>query len=296
MIYRVDYLLAVILSGVIVGVLVSRRTANIEPGRLARGYFVIIAMLLAIRAAVFVCGIVLANGAVWNTIGSGIGDGSNFLLGGIVGIASRRSERREILCDPSVYSALCLSAGFSFVIAGYAKAFYMEGMTQFFAQSGYSTPFLKFIMTIEVLGGIGLLIPWTVLSAIAGLSIDMFGAIFTHIHNGDSINDSTGAISALIRFGVILTLWAWRPRHESDMVSMRQRFVGIAIAAALCAAAAAAGSALMRRQTPRLTAALVLQMSETNSCAWRSKAPNCRCMRRPDHAIALTLVPLIGGA
>jgi uncharacterized membrane protein YphA (DoxX/SURF4 family) len=190
------------------------------------------------------------NASIWNTIGAAIGDVGSFLFGALLGIAALRTERRQILCDPEVYSILCLSAGLGFVMSGYIKALYMQGMIEFFAQSGYSTSFLKFIMTIEVLGGIGLLISWTVLPAIAGLSVDMFGAIYTHIYNGDPLNDSTGAIGALIRFSAIVALWAWRPRSDDVEGSVRRRFVAAGLGMALCLSTAVAGSALIRRFSP----------------------------------------------
>jgi len=218
--------------------------------------------------------VVLANASVWNKIGSGCGDAGNFLLGGIFGIAALRKDRREILCDPAIYSALCLFTGIVFVLAGYVKALYMQGMIEFFTQSGYSTPFLKFIMTIEVLGGIGLLIPWTALPAIAGLSIDMFGAIYTHIHNGDPLNDSTGAIASLIRFGVIVALWAWRPRPDDFPGSVRRRFARAGIVAVVCVSAAVSGSALVRHLSPPASARQAkAQVFDTPSFAKLGRLP-----------------------
>lgn len=254
MIYRVDYVIGVMLAGVAAGAIFSRKTSRIEPARLARAYFVIVAVLLGLRVVDFVCSVVLADAALWNKIANGMGDASNFLLGALFGVAALRKERREILCDPAVYSALCLVAGVGFVITGYVKAFYLQGMGDFFVQSGYSTTFLKFIMTAEVLGGLGLVIPWTVLPAIAGLSVDMFGAIYTHIHNGDPLNDSTGAIATLIRLGVIALLWAWRPRQNAANDSARRRILGVAMAAVCCAIAAVTGSEIVRhavRQSPQ---------------------------------------------
>lgn len=250
MIYRVDYLLAVIFAGMIAGALVGRWTSHIRPTRLARWYFIVIAVLVAMRIVAFVCGTVLGLGPAWSTISSVIGDAGNFLLGALFGLGLLRTEGREFLCDPAVYSALCLTSGLGFVMAGYAKALHMEGMIQFFTQSGYSTPFLKFIVAAEVFGGIGLLIPWTVLPAVAGLSIDMFGAVYTHIHNGDSIHDSTGAISALIRLGVIAVLWALRPRPGAPSASTRRRLAAVAIGAVICAGVAVAGSAMVRHLSP----------------------------------------------
>ena len=120
------------------------------------------------------------------------GDVSNFFFGAIFGVSLVRPQRLALLLEPAVYSALCLSTGFGFLTAGFVKALYLQGMIEFFVQPGYSMTFLKFIMTAEVLCGAALLIPWAILPAVAGLSIDMFGAIYTHIHNGDPINDSTG--------------------------------------------------------------------------------------------------------
>ena len=69
-------------------------------------------------------------------------------------------------------------------------------MTTFFHQSGYSVGFLKCVITVEAFAALALLIPATVLPAILVLTVDMFGAIYTHMHNGDPLNDSTGAIIA----------------------------------------------------------------------------------------------------
>ncbi len=52
-------------------------------------------------------------------------------------------------------------------------------MTEFFTQSGYSVTFLRFIVIAEIFGGIGLLLPWAFIPALAGLTIDMFGAVLT---------------------------------------------------------------------------------------------------------------------
>ncbi len=227
---------------------------QIAGARLTHGYFVLTAVLVALRVSAVVCGIVLGQ-AFWNHISSGIGDGLNLLLGAILGMAARRAEPREFLCAPEVYSALCLASGMAFVMASYSKAFSMAGMLEFFTQSGYSARFLKFIISAEVLGGIGLMIPWTVQPAIAGLSVDMFGAVYTHIHNGDPLNDSTGAIGQLIRLAILAVLWAWRPRPEARPGSTRRRIVAIALGAAISVSAAVMGSALVRRLSQPVPAA-----------------------------------------
>jgi uncharacterized membrane protein YphA (DoxX/SURF4 family) len=244
-VYRVDYIAAVFLAGLIAGALLSRPASRVEPSRLARRYFSLFAVVIAVRVVAFVC-IVMIPSAVWSKVFAGTGDASNFLFGAIFGLAALRSDRRELVCDPAVFSVLCLSAGVGFVMNGYLSASVgTTGMSQFFVQSGYSAHFQMFIATAELLGGVGLLIPWTALPAIAGLSIDMFGAIYTHIHNGDPLNDSTGAIAALIRFAAIVAIWAWRP--GSDAKSTRRRLASAIVVAVLCACAAVVGGTLVRR-------------------------------------------------
>lgn len=245
--YRVDYILAVFLAGLIVGALLSRPTSRVEPSRLARRYFILFATVIAVRVLVFVCLVLRPQASACGAIFAGTGDATNFLFAVIFGLAALRSDRGELLCNSAVFSVLCLSAGIGYVMSGYLSASIgTSSMSQFFVQSGYSAQFQMFIATAEVLGGVGLLIPWTALPAIAGLSIDMFGAIYTHVHNGDPLNDSTGAIAALIRFAAIVAIWAW-PRPGSETKSTHRRLAGATIVAVSCACAAVVGGTLVRR-------------------------------------------------
>ena len=245
MIYRVDYLLALIFAGLVFGAAFGRLAMKIQPSRLARIYFCTVVALLALRAAAFAAGMLLSSGTFWSTVSSATGDAGNFLFGALFGLAAFRQDRREFLLNTKVYSALCLSVALNFAIAGLGKAFSIEAMVPFFAQSGYSTSFLKFIVIAEVFGGMGLLIPWAMLPSLIGLSIDMFGAVATHIHNGDPIHDSTGAIGMLIRLSTLAVLWAMR-RPARVKASMRASLLGVALGAVACAIVAVSGSALMR--------------------------------------------------
>lgn len=246
MIYRIDYVLALILAGAAVGALLGR-ISHIESSRIARAYYLLIAARVVLGSVIFACSIVFANGALWSKMGSGVGDVSNFFFGAIFGVSLVRPKRLALLLEPAVYSALCLSTGFGFLTSGFVKAFYLQGMIEFFVQSGYSMTFLKFIMTAEVLCGAALLIPWAVLPAVAGLSIDMFGAIYTHIHNGDPINDSTGAVAMLIRLGAIAVLWALRPRPSASASYITRRsLIRVGGGALVCLVAAITGSGLAR--------------------------------------------------
>jgi uncharacterized membrane protein YphA (DoxX/SURF4 family) len=83
---------------------------------------------------------------------------------------------------------------------------------------GYSRPFLAGIGVLEVLGGLGLILPsWTrimpILSAVAavGLVIIMIGAVVTHVrHNEGKQVFGTGFITLLLAF-VALGRWLLAP-------------------------------------------------------------------------------------
>jgi len=108
-------------------------------------------------AATFFGLAVLPATATWSRAGNIIGDGGNLLLGALFGAALGRTRRLDLLREPAVFDGLCLMTAYIFVTAGFVKALFMQGMSDFFTQSGYSLGFLKFIMTAEVLGGAALL-------------------------------------------------------------------------------------------------------------------------------------------
>jgi uncharacterized membrane protein YphA (DoxX/SURF4 family) len=249
MLFRVDYLLALIVAGAIAGALAADFFANIETSRLARAYYVLIAVRVTLGITLFVLTYVLPVPGPWSSLSKLFGDGTNFLLGALFGLVLRRSKPPEILLEPQVYSALCLSAGYSILIAGVGKAFSMQAMTDFFTQSGYSISFLKFIMVAEIIGGAALLIPWATLPAAIGISVDMMGAVITHVHNGDPLNDSTGAIAMLFRLAAIAVVWSLRPRSADPPRPIHGRLATVTICAALCLVAAIAGSSAMRHAT-----------------------------------------------
>jgi uncharacterized membrane protein YphA (DoxX/SURF4 family) len=253
--YRVDYQLALLFAGLLTGLFCGRRVSHTGPAQVARVYHIAVVVLLVVRVVALVGSIVQSNQPAWILIIKVQSDMSAVLFGALFGVALRRANRLELLREPAILSALCLAAGFGFMQSGYTSAVYMQIKSDFFIQCGYSVTFLKFIMTIEVLGGMALLVPWAVPLAAAGLSVDMFGAIATHIHNGDPINDSTGAISQLIRLGAIAVIWALRPTPQLPARSMRKRFIAIAVVALLCVVSAAGGSHLMRRSSQPAPAA-----------------------------------------
>lgn len=139
---------------------------------------------------------------------------------------------------------------FTFVLAALGKAFSTAPMTEFFTQSGYSTGFLRFIVIAEGFGALGLLLPWAVVPALLGLTVDMFGAVLTHIHNGDPLNDSTGAISLLIRMIGFGILWTLRPRENQAPPAVRSSVLRVMGATVLCLVVAFAGSIMERHGNP----------------------------------------------
>lgn len=241
MFYRVDYVISLILLGFLIGLLCGKRTETRAASGIAIAFYVTIAFLLVL--AFLANAVLMLHGPdrVWTLTAGVAGSISNVVYGALFGVAARRQQPRDLLAQPSVLAALRMAAAFTFALAGIGKAFSMSYMTGFFTQSGYSVGFLKFIMLAEVLGGVGLLIPWAFLPSLMGLTIDMFGAVFTHIHNGDSLNDSTGAISMLIRLIAIGLIWALSSAGKSPS-SVRRRFVGVCVAVVVSVGIAMSGS------------------------------------------------------
>jgi uncharacterized membrane protein YphA (DoxX/SURF4 family) len=239
-------MLAVLLAGFLVGLLFSKALGKIAPSSLARDYYVAVAVLVTLRAGVFACAMLMSHQSFWTSSGGIVGDLTTLLFGALFGLAARRRDYREFLTSPMILRALCMMLAFTFALAGTGKAFSMAPMTEFFTQSGYSVAFLKFIVIAEILGGIGLLLPWAIPAALIGLTIDMFGAVLTHVHNGDPLNDSTGAIGLLIRLVVVGVLWAVSRRNSASAPAIRNSILSVAAMTLACLLIAFAGSVEMR--------------------------------------------------
>jgi DoxX-like family len=204
------------------------------------------AILLVVRTILFACTTLLTRQSVLATMGGISGDMLGFLFGVLFGLAARRRDARELLTSSTILSALLMSLAFTFALAGAGKAVSMASMTEFFQQSGYPVSFLKFIMIAEIFGGLGLLLRWAVVPSLIGLTIDMFGAMLTHIHNCDPLNDSTGAIGLLVRLFVVGVLWQLSRRNAASSHSVRRSILGVTGAACVCLLIALAGGAAMR--------------------------------------------------
>jgi uncharacterized membrane protein YphA (DoxX/SURF4 family) len=253
--YRVDYLLAVIFTGFLIGAICRRRASMVSAERLARGYYIAVVTVLFSIAVMLISRLTMTDHPIFLLLYKAVGDVGSLLFGALFGLSLRRPDRLDLFRQPFVLQALCLAVGFTFALGGVLTGVYFQGMSENFTQWGYSVAFLKFIMTIEVLGGIALLVPWAVPFAAAGLSIDMFGSIVTHFHNGDPLNDCTGAISHLIRLTAIAVLWALQSRSSTSPArSLRRRLIGIAVVAVISFTIAACGGRLLRRSSPAAAA------------------------------------------
>jgi uncharacterized membrane protein YphA (DoxX/SURF4 family) len=246
MFYRVDYALAVLFAGFLIGVLFGRRGTTMPLSRLARRFYVAVAVLLILRIDAFACAMLASHISFWTASGGFIGDLLGLLFGALFGLATRRKDARALLTNSSILGALSLILSFTFALAGIGKAFSVAPMTEFFTQSCYSVAFLKFIVIAEIFGGIGLLLPWAVLPALIGLTVDMLGAVLTHFHNGDPLNDSTGAIVMLIRLVAVGVLWALRQRDGRALPTVRGSVLRVAATTTACLLIAFGGSVTIR--------------------------------------------------
>jgi len=108
-----------------------------------------------------------------------------------------------------------------FIIATVGKTENLAEMTSFFTLSGYAIWFLYFIMTVETLGGIGVLLHFKLRTgpvATAGLLLIMLGAVYTHLHNKDPFSDSYAAVRELITLLVMLIIYYFEQQVNARQV------------------------------------------------------------------------------
>lgn len=248
MFYQVDYLLALMVAGFLIGAMLSRLAGDVSTSRLARSYYALVAILLVLRVTTFAWTTLANRGGFAGTAGAVAGDMLTLLLGMAFGLAVKRRDARAFLTDRSLIGAFYVYLSFIFALAGIGKAFSMAPMTEFFTQSGYSAGFLRFIVIAELIGALGMLLPWARIPAWTGLTVDMFGAVLTHIHNRDPLNDSTGAIGMLLRLVAVAILWNLQQRDPAARPQVSKVVLRVGVATAICLSIAAGGGALLRHQ------------------------------------------------
>jgi len=245
----VVYLISILLIGLAIGAILAPLARSRSDSELAGAFYRLTAFLLTTSFSLNVW-IILGSSSNAAVVPARVFGGLlSASFAAIFGIASRRKDSWRLLGQPSVLEAVRMTVALTFAVAGIGKAFNMPFMTQFFTQSGYSITFLKFIMIAEVLGAIGLLLPWAFFPALLGFTIDMFGAIVTHVRNGDPIDDSAGAIGLLIRLAAMAAMIVM----TSDGKTTRRRSLRGKILVASCAGVGCLAIAILGSSVIRIT-------------------------------------------
>jgi hypothetical protein len=242
MFYRVDYWLGLIVVGALIGWAVGRscRAAGAGPATIAHRYYIASMVTVAVRVvAIFVFAALGDSKQTWN-IARDLG---SLIMGALFGLALAHRPR-NLLREPEVLDALCLATGAHFAIGSMASMFAIEFMAQFFRESGYPLAFFKVIVAVELVGGLALFVRWTVPLGLAMLTVDMFGAIYTHLHNSDGIDADMDAFAMLVRLATIAPLWLLARAPTTPP----RRIAALTVAgAAACLVCAIAGAIVVRQ-------------------------------------------------
>jgi putative oxidoreductase len=113
--------------------------------------------------------------------------------------------------------AISISIANAFILATAGKSQNMAYMLDFFRQSGYANWFLYFIMSVELLGALGILLHYKLKTgplAAWGLVIIMLGAVYTHLHNHDPFSDSYAAVVQLISLSILLLIYYFEKQAD----------------------------------------------------------------------------------
>ena len=85
--------------------------------------------------------------------------------------------------------------------------------TRMFAHWGYASWFATLIGIIELIGAIGLLVPFTMRYAVSGLTVIMLGAAYTHLANHEGLQVMRPVIFLVVMW---VAWWLRQPaRHQS---------------------------------------------------------------------------------
>lgn len=104
--------------------------------------------------------------------------------------------------------AILLALGFFAAAAGKLKG----AADQRFAHWGYPAWFATLIGVLELVGGIGLLIPKTTYYAVLGLTVIMLGATYTHLANHEGLQ----VLRPVIFLAILWAVW-WLRRNPRSV-------------------------------------------------------------------------------
>jgi uncharacterized membrane protein YphA (DoxX/SURF4 family) len=122
--------------------------------------------------------------------------------------------------DHVLYKLLIVSIGITYLYSGLSAIFFFDKSLAFFKSCGYNAPFLIFIITIELLGGIAIFFKGLRQAAVFVLMIDMAGATFTHFNNyfsrdlPDPLVNSLPSLE-LLAFLVSLTMISYKYKKDT---------------------------------------------------------------------------------
>lgn len=253
------FLFGLIAVGAVIAAAFASRLGRVEPSRVARGFLASVIFLMGVRIVAWGAASIFGVSAV-RPAGTGPYDATNLLIGALYGLAAAHATRGrfdDFLRAPDVQLAMRVATGVAFVLAGMgAFLFTLRTGIDYFVEIGYPKTFHLFIMCAEVLGGALLLLPWRWLTLIAaaGLTIDMFGALYTQVRIGQPLDPA--AIAMLLRLLPLVLL------------TLRGRWLAVAIGALACGAAAIVGSSVLMH--PRNASAAIQQPPPLISIAYRT--------------------------
>jgi hypothetical protein len=216
-------LLVLLGVGSAIGAARSAHLARIGSARLARGVLVAVTATMGVRVIAYFAANVFGVMAA-KPLSIGPFDLTNVIIGALYPVAIGTDVGREA----DVRLAMRIATGGAFVLAGLGNAFHLSG-PDYFVSVGYTRTFHLFIMTAEVVGGAALLVPWNwlTLAVAAGLTVDMFGALYTQVRVAEPLDPA--AFAMLARLALLAMLCA--PRR-----------VTVAVGAVACALVAIGGA------------------------------------------------------
>lgn len=227
--------------GGVAAVTLAPRLQRTSAPTLAHRYLVAVAVLMSVRVVAYVLANVFGQLAI-RPASTGPYDLTNLLVGALFGLAlvhARRGGFDHFFRAPEVLLAMRVATGIAFVLAGLVNIFIMtSGRPDYFVLMGYTKSFHLFIVTAEVLGGAAILLPWhwLTIAAACGLTIDMFGALYTQLHVGAPLD--AAAFAMLFRLIPLVLLVA------------KGRWIPVAMGAVACAVVAIMGAVFLHQAQP----------------------------------------------